>query len=82
MFLVHAVEHRKIDRLCVDQLNVTAALAHSLDDEISQSDSHAIRTIRAVEDEDATAHDITAAIGQSASRQSLHRRWQSTTAKK
>ncbi len=59
MFLVHPVEHRQIDRLGVDQFDVIATGAKTLDDELREPDAHAVGTVGAVEDENAVAHDGT-----------------------
>src|SRR5262245_57154195 len=57
IFLVHPVKHREVDRLCIDQLNVVAPTPQTIDHIFSESDSHAIGTIGAVEDEDTVTHD-------------------------
>src|SRR6202022_1682368 len=73
MLLVHAVEHREIDRLGIDQLDVATATLQPLHHEMRQPDSHPVGPVRAVEDEDAGAHDVTAGVARAAGGRSLHR---------
>jgi hypothetical protein len=56
ILLVHPVEHRKVDRLGVDQLDVIPPLPEPLDDELGKADAHPVDTIGAVEDKDSVAH--------------------------
>src|SRR5262249_28433087 len=56
IFLVHPVEHREVDRLGVDQLDVFAAAPQPLDHKLGEPDTHPIGTIGAIEDENAVAH--------------------------
>src|ERR1700733_4570300 len=58
VFLVHPIEHWEIDRLGVNQLDFVATVAQPLNQEIGQADSHSIRAIRSVKDEDAVAHGV------------------------
>ena len=56
VFLVHAVENRQADLFGVDQLDIIAPRAESLDNEMREANPHAIGTIGAVENENAIAH--------------------------
>ena len=56
ILLVHPVEHRKVDRLGVDQLDVVASAAQPLDHVFGEPDAHPVGTIGAVENEDSVAH--------------------------
>ena len=56
IFLVHAVEHRQADRLGVDQLDIVAARAQAVDDEIRKANAHAVGPVGTVEHENAIAH--------------------------
>ena len=51
IFLIHSVEHRKIDRLGVDQFDGVAPAPQSLNHEFGEADTHPIGTIGAVKNE-------------------------------
>src|SRR6516162_4996628 len=53
ILLVHPIKHRKVDRFCIDQLDIAVPAAQPLDDEIGEPDTRAIRTVRAVKYKDA-----------------------------
>ena len=56
VFLVHPVQHRQADRLGVDQFDIVAAAAQAFDDELRETDAHAVGAIGAVEDQNAMGH--------------------------
>lgn len=56
IFLVHPVEHRKVDRLGVDQFDGIAPAPQPLNQEFGEADAHPVGTIGAVKDEDSIAH--------------------------
>src|ERR1700722_2909849 len=56
IFFVHSVEHRKVDRLGIDQLDIVAAAAKPLNHEFGKPDAHPVGAIGAVENEDSIAH--------------------------
>jgi hypothetical protein len=56
IFLVHAVEHREVDRLGVDQFGAVAARRDRFDDPAGELDPLPVAAIAAVEDEDVAAH--------------------------
>src|SRR5271163_3894747 len=62
IFLVHPVEHRKVDRLGIDQFDVIAAAPKSLDHEFRKADAHPVGTIGAVKNEDSIAHGCPSAV--------------------
>ena len=45
IFLIHSVEHRKVDHLGVDQFNCVAPAPQSLDHEFREANTHPVGTI-------------------------------------
>jgi hypothetical protein len=56
VFLVHPVEHGKVNRFGVNQLDVVAPATQPVDNKLGEPDTHPVGAIRAVKDEDAVAH--------------------------
>jgi outer membrane PBP1 activator LpoA protein len=56
VLLVHAVEHRQVDGLGVDELRVGAARAQARHDEVREPHAHAVRAVRAIEHQDLVSH--------------------------
>src|SRR5262245_36457056 len=56
IFFEHPVEHRQVDRLGVDQLNVLTPAPQPPHHKLSEPDTHPVRTIGAIKNENAMAH--------------------------
>jgi hypothetical protein len=58
ILLVHAVEHRQVDCLGIDQRRIGAKVVQLPDNVPSEADAQPVGTVGAIKDEDTVGHDI------------------------